>query len=228
MSDPEYHDYHGIQASSPVDALCLAAVASKFDVMDKLLADGVDINGIAGYSRQTSLGHSASQGMLRSVDYLLFHGADVNARGESGSTPLMLACHSGKVNGSKIALRLLEAGADVNLANGVVTALSNAVHDCPGCTPEFLQALIDRGAAVEGPPGAEITPLMMAAQCNNVDALKILVKNGADLHRPCLLPWAKRSTAAGLAVLGKQKKAAAYLASVREEQASAGNRHSAE
>jgi hypothetical protein len=50
-----------------------------------------------------------------------------------------------------------------------------------------------------------------------VEALKFLVKNGADIHRPCLIPWAKNRTAEGLAILEKQKKAAAYLASVREQ-----------
>lgn len=217
MSDPEYHDYYGIRALTPVDALSIAAVSSNFKAMESLLADGTDINGIAIYSRDTPLGHTAIQGMTRSVDFLLSHGADVNAHGESGSTPLMKACHIGKVKGSKIALRLIEAGADVNLACGDVTALGNAVHDCPGSTPEVLQALIDHGALVEGPPGAEVTPLMMAARCDNVEALKFLVKNGADIHRPCLLPWAKKNTAEGLAIMGNQKKAAKYLASLRNE-----------
>lgn len=217
MSDHEYHDYYGIRALTPVDALCIAAVSSNFNVMDQLLADGVDINGIAIYSHHTPLGHAAVQGMTCSVDYLLSHGADVNARGETGSTPLMMACHIGKVKGSKIALRLIEAGADVNLACGDMTALGDAVHDCPGSKPEVLQALIDRGAAVDGPPGAEVTPLMMAARCDNVEALKFLVKNGADIHRPCRLRWAENRTAEGLAVLEKQKKAASYLASVREQ-----------
>src|SRR5690242_7591252 len=109
MSDGEYHDYYGIRALTPVDALCIAAAVSDFKAMDQLLADGVDINGIAQYSHYTSLGYAAVQGMTRSVDYLLSHGADVNARGESGSTPLMSACHIGKVKGSKIALRLIAA-----------------------------------------------------------------------------------------------------------------------
>lgn len=217
MSDREYHDYYGIRALTPVDALSIAAVNSDFKAMESLLADGTDINGIATYSRRTPLGDAAIQGMTRSVDFLLSHGADVNARNESGSTALMNACHIGKVKGSKIALQLIEAGADVNLACGDVTALGNAVHDRPGSQPEVLQALIDHGAAVEGPPGAEVTPLMMAARCDNVDALKFLVKNGADIHRPCLLRWAENRTAEGLAILEKQKKAAAYLASVREK-----------
>jgi cytohesin len=217
MSTRDYHDYHGIQAESAVDALSIAAVNSDFKAMESLLADGVDINGIAKYSHRTPLGDAAVQGMTRSVDFLLSHGADVNARGESGSTPLMLACHIGKVKGSKIALRLIESGADVNLACGDSTALGDAVHDNPGSSPEVLQALIDRGALVDGPPGTEITPLMMAARCDNVAALKFLVQHGADIHRPCLIPWAKNRIAEGLAVLEKQKKAAAYLASLRSE-----------
>ena len=57
------------------------------------------------------------------------------APGEFDMTPLMKACSSGKAKGSRVALRLLEANADVNYISKSheMTALKFAVHSC---TPE--------------------------------------------------------------------------------------------
>ena len=48
-------DFHGISAASAVDALAIAAVNGRLEVMKQLLADGVDVNGIASSSRDTAL-----------------------------------------------------------------------------------------------------------------------------------------------------------------------------
>jgi uncharacterized protein len=209
-----YQDFHGISAVSAVDALALAAVSSRFKVISLLLADGVDVNGIAAYCGETALGAAAGQGRIRSVEFLIEAGADLNAAGRNGMTPLMLACHLGGVMGSRVAIRLMEAGADVRAirVSDQMTALKFAVHTCP---PELIQALIDRGAEVDGPPGTDQTALMIAARAGNVDALKTLVRNGADPSLPCGLPWAKGRTAEGLAELEKRRAALSYLRGLR-------------
>lgn len=210
----DYEDFHGIEARSAVDALGIAAANGLLKEMQLLLDDGVDINSIADYSQVTPLASAARNGQLKSVNFLLEHGADVNLPSDTSAlTPLMMACHEGKVRGSKIALRLLEAGADANCqSKGGMTALSYAV-EC--AKPEVLQALIDHGAAVDGPPGSPLTPLMLAARENNVESLKVLVENGADLSLTCPFDWAENRTALGIAELEGCKKAAKYLASVQ-------------
>jgi ankyrin repeat protein len=82
-------------------------------------------------------------------------------------------------------------------------------------TPKVLQALIDAGAEVDGPPETDQTALMLAARANNVAALKVLVKNGANVSLACKLPWAEGRTAEGLAELAKQRAAFAYLRRLR-------------
>jgi len=59
-------------------------------------------------------------------------------------TPLMAACSLGRAKGTRVALRLIEAGADVRLvrASDGMTALNFAV----GGSAELIQALTDRGA----------------------------------------------------------------------------------
>jgi ankyrin repeat protein len=150
----------------------------------------------------------------REVQDLIASGANLNALDSMDLTPLMCACSNGKAMGSRIALLLIEAGADVNYVrqDDDMTALMFAVHTG---TPELIQTLIDRGALVEGPPGTDQTPLMIAARAGHVEGLKVLVRNGADIHRPCKLPWAGNRTAEGLAELEKRKKAVDYLRGVR-------------
>jgi hypothetical protein len=77
-----------------------------------------------------------------------------------------------------------------------MTALKFAAK---GSEPEVIQALIDKGAEVDGPVNTDLTALMLAARGNNVGAIRILIRNGADPRRGCGLPWARGRTAAWLA-----------------------------
>jgi len=204
--------FHGIKAASKEDALSIAAASSKLPEMEKLLADGVDIN--ARSSRgDTPLVSAASMGNVRAVELLIRSGADLNAPGRHDLTPLMTACSNGKVKGSRIALQLIEAGADVScVRSDGMTALKFAAQ---ACTADVLEALIAHGAAVDGPPGTDQTPLMLAARANHVDALRVLVKHGADVNRSCNLPWAGGRTAEGLAELERRTLALRFLRGLR-------------
>lgn len=206
-------EFHGIRATSAVDALSIAAANSLLREMKLLLADGVDVNGVASYCGGTALHTAARLGLIRSVEFLIGAGADLNATDKNDLTPLMSACSLGKVKGSRVALRLLEAGADIQYVRAAdgMTALKFAVDSCPA---EVIQALIDHGADVDGPPGTDQTALMIAARANNVEALKILIENGADVSLPCKLPWAGGRTAEGLAELEGQRAALEYLRGV--------------
>lgn len=207
-------EFYGIRAASAVDALSIAATNSRLREMKALLADGVDVNGVASYCGGTPLHEAAGIGALRSVEFLIGAGADLNATNNFDFTPLMRACSLGKTKGSRVAMRLIEAGADVRYvrASDEMTALKFAAGSCPA---EVIQALIERGAEVDGPSGTPQTALMIAVRHNNVAALDVLVQNGADVSLPCKLPWAGGRTAEGLAELEKQRAALAYLRGLR-------------
>jgi hypothetical protein len=201
--------FHGIRARSAIDAFSIAAANGKIREMGLLLADGVDVNGIAAYCGGTALAAAAGYGLIRPVHFLIEAGADLNIRDRNDLTPLMSACSLGKSKGSQVALRLIEAGADVKyVRDDEMTALKFAVKRCQ---PEVIQALIEHGAEVDGPAGTDQTALMLAARSNNVEALKVLVKNGAMVSLKCKLPWAENRTAAGLAELEKRRPALKYL-----------------
>ena len=205
-------EFYGIPANSPVEALSIAAANSMLREMKLLLADGVDVNGVSGGG--TALHTAATDGLIRSIEILIRAGADLDAIDEMDLTPLMCACSAGKIKGSRAALRLIDSGANVRLvrAEDEMTALKFAADDC---LPEVIQALIDRGADVDGPRGTDQPALMLAARAGNVPALKVLVKNGADVSLRCRLPWAEERTAEGLAELEGRRAALAYLRGVR-------------
>lgn len=201
-------EFYGIRAASKEWALVFAAANGKLKAMQCLLADGVNIN--AQPDGCSALHESARLGMVKSAELLIAGGAKLNLLDKDQMTPLMTACLCGKAKGSHIALLLIAAGANAKIvrASDEMTALKFASKRS---TPKLLQALIDAGAKVDGPPKTAQTALMLAARANNVDALKVLVKNGADVARRCKLPWAEGRTAEGLAELEKQRAALAFL-----------------
>jgi ankyrin repeat protein len=201
-------DYYGIRAASPSQAFAIAAANSKLPAMKSLLADGVNINALSdGHS---ALHGAARQGLLRSVEFLIAQGADLDLLDKNDTTALMTACLGGKTKGSKVALMLLKAGADATIVRegDEMTALKFAVDRS---TPQVIEALLKAGAEVDGPPGTDQTALVLAARANNVEALKILIKHGADVSLPCKLPWAEGRTALGVAEMEKRKKAVDFL-----------------
>jgi ankyrin repeat protein len=171
----------------------------------------------AGLNRRDSRGsqpiHVATRlNLIRTVRCLVEAGAALDGRDELDLTPLMIACHNGRVKGSAIALLLLEAGANVNevrAADGI-TALHWAAENAQ---PAVVEALLAAGAPVDGPPDADMTPLMFAAMGGNVAALEVLVRHGADVNRKRTgRPAAMRGlTAKGHAMEFRQRKAWAYL-----------------
>lgn len=186
------------------------------------LPDSRDINEVHPLSGDTAL-HAAVRAeskkelaeSLKEIDRLIRQGANLNAVDEDDLTPLMCACSWGGVAGMKIAIKLIKADADVNYvrANDEMTALGFAASDS---RPEVVQALLEHGAEVEGPPGTEQTPLMLAARGNNVEAIKLLIAAGADANRPCGLPWAVGRTALWLAEQEGAQQAADYLRKVHQ------------
>ena len=85
---------------------------------------GVDVNGTcSGRWCGAPLNEAAAGGFADEVEFLLSHGADVNAPTDLGFTPLMLAARNGHESALKL---LIAAGADLNANRDGETALNMA------------------------------------------------------------------------------------------------------
>ena len=111
------------------------------------------------------------------VKFLVFEGADVNARNEGDDTPLHYATRW--YRNIEIVKILVAKGANVNAKDQFgVTPLFWAVDDV-----EMVKFLISQGADVNVKAEEGITPLLFAmALANNIEVAKHLISAGADIH----------------------------------------------
>jgi ankyrin repeat protein len=124
---------------------------------------------------------AARTGDIDKARSLLAAGAAIDARDETGRTPLMLAAHAG--NRSLVAA-LLAAGADVDASDdGGWTAISLAVYNAEAKRgfADIVQALVDAGANIEAPIGYGVRPLMLAAGYGETAVVEVLLATGADV-----------------------------------------------
>ena len=120
--------------------------------------------------------HAASRrNHLNIVQYLLRHGADVNARGMWGRTPLLFASSEGHV---EVVRWLLEHDADVNAKNLFDwTSLHLVAYSGHF---ETVRTLLKHNADISARDNEGRTPLHLASNFGHIDTTQFLLKNGAD------------------------------------------------
>ncbi len=155
-----------------------AARAGDVATVRALLQQGADANEANG-DGLTPLHAAAERGNAAIVELLMDRHAAIGAKTRIGNyTPLHLAALGAH---TAVAEKLLEAGADPNAVttNTGVTPLHLAAAALNGA--ETVAALLEHGA---DPNAREIaagqTPLMFAAAENRADAIRELIRRGAD------------------------------------------------
>lgn len=117
------------------------------------------------------------------AEYLLVHGADVNAGDRYGMTPLHKAA---AFNGKDMAAILLEHGANLNAMGvkyGVIQVMPLHLAAEAGFA-DVIQVLLDHGADINARTGGQnrVTPLHMAAAKGRSAVVKMLLQTGADVN----------------------------------------------
>jgi ankyrin repeat protein len=156
-----------------VTVLSLAALNGNTAMIAKLLAAGADPNS-ANQGGETVLMTASRTGNVEAVKLLLDRGANVNAKDpEHAQTPLMWAVIEKHLD---IARLLIARGADVNART--------TVSMIPG---EFGLARPGGGPGTQlqrahPSPSGGMTPLLFAVREGELEATKLLLDSGADIH----------------------------------------------
>ena len=159
-------------------ALTVACRVGNINAINVLLNTGADPNN-ADSAGRTPIHHAITGGCSKEViQVLIDHGADVNARDIKNATALWNACSKGNDDVINV---LLNAGADANPVEvGGHTCLHAAVMG--RCSKDILQAVVDHGADVNATNKGNASALSIACCYGDADAIKILLKAGADTN----------------------------------------------
>src|SRR5262245_32262069 len=130
------------------------------------------------------------------VKELLARGADPNAKNDSGVAALIPA-----TDNLESTRMLLEAGAEVNARTEAGdTALIVAAQRAGAA--RIVGYLLDKGANLKASTNDGATALHRAAECGDLDVLKLLVDKGADVDAQRKSPFGGQSPLAAAVVFG--------------------------
>ncbi|HNY80469.1 MAG: ankyrin repeat domain-containing protein [Sedimentisphaerales bacterium] len=167
------------------------------EIVKILVSHGADVNAkVPGdrdsnaWAGKTPLHNAASVSLLRDdlephgnvavVEYLLAHGADVNARDAWGCTPLFDSLFAGNLAVTKL---LVAHGAELNLR--ATEDGATVLHDAASIGDlEAVKLFVSHGADISARDFDGETSLHEAALRRDREAVDYLVSQGADLHAP--------------------------------------------
>ena len=144
-----------------------------FGILAFAIAISVGVN-----AAESPIADAAARGDRETVKALLKKAADVNAAQGDGMTALHWAAMNGDAD---LAQMLIVAGANVRATTRLGTYTPLYLASQQGHAP-VIQALITAGADVKSGTPNGTTPLMVAAASGELDAVKVLVENGADVN----------------------------------------------
>ena len=133
-----------------------------------------------GDSKPTAAFEAADENHPETLEVLCKAGAKINVIGFNGHTPLTVSSSRGYAKVVKI---LIKYKVDLEMCDGFnQTALHQAVSENK---PEIVDLLCRAGADVKHRSLFQF-PLEVAVYKQNIDIIKILLKNGADPYQQCI------------------------------------------
>lgn len=175
----------------PFGTSILAAVASRDKSIIAFLMDkGANINYQGGeYGSALQAHFCYYSGGVELFRFLLKYCADVNVKGGKYGTALIAACSSSCSESAECVRLLLDHGADVNAQSGEYGTALIAACDRTGRDTTVVRWLLECGADVNVQGGKHGTALSAACSRNYYEAVKLLLKHGANLHFQDCAAW---------------------------------------
>ena len=173
----EHNSDINIKNKDGKDMIMIACEKGNEEMFNILIENNADINEKSSWGA-SALIYASEKGNINIMQYLIDNGIDVNGKADdNGDTPLLWAV-TGQ-NPYEASKLLIENGANVNATNygGVAPATILAAS-----TPKVVKLLKDNGADLDTKFLDYYPPIAIAAGAGNLEIVKALVENGADVN----------------------------------------------
>lgn len=173
----EHNSDINIKNKDGKNMIMIACEKGNEEMFNILIENNADINEKSSWGA-SALIYASEKGNINIMQYLIDNGIDVNGKADdNGDTPLLWAV-TGQ-NPYEASKLLIENGADINATNdsGVAPATILAAS-----TPKVVKLLKDNGADLDTKFLDYYPPIAIAAGAGNLEIVKALVENGADVN----------------------------------------------
>ncbi|MFC0352024.1 ankyrin repeat domain-containing protein [Undibacterium danionis] len=195
-------------SSSESDKIIRAARFDDLRTIKQFAEHDGDVNLAERDRGETLLMISVREQSQKVFDYLLMHPKiQLDHRAKNGDTAIMLAAY---LEQKETVQRLIEAGAQVNQAGWTALHYAAVVGRL-----DIVEMLIARFAYIDAETPNKTTPLMLAARRGEINVVKFLIAEGADISLKNMLGW----TAYDFAVESERRDIAALLQDLMQEKA---------
>ena len=173
----EHNSDINIKNKDGKNMIMIACEKGNEEMFNILIENNADINEKSSWGA-SALIYASEKGNINIMQYLIDNGIDVNGKADdNGDTPLLWAV-TGE-NPYEASKLLIENGADINATNdsGVAPATILAAS-----TPKVVKLLKNNGADLDTKFLDYYPPIAIAAGAGNLEIVKALVENGADVN----------------------------------------------
>lgn len=154
------------------DAVRVASGRGRFDVVQYLLAQGVDAKAL----RWMPLFFAIAYGTLEEMEDVITQGADLEVRDHWGRTPFLFSIVVGDIQKTDL---LMRAGANISaVGNCAKPSLHYAVQKDDA---QMLAWLLEQGFDIEQVDQFGDTVLIAASESGAVECMKLLIEKGANI-----------------------------------------------
>ena len=177
--------------------------ATRFDdiqTLKQFMQQGGDVNLVEPDRGETLLMISIRESSSKVFDLLLQHPQiNIDQRAKNGDTAIMLAAY---LEQKEVVQRLIDSGAQVNQMGWTALHYAAVVGN-----QAILALLLEHHAYIDAETPNKTTPLMLAARRGEMELVKLLIAEGADISLKNMLGW----TAYDFAVEAERRDIAAFL-----------------